>query len=196
MARTLPFPQLHIKRPTASLVSKKVLTSIIGQILITSSFQLWAFTWIRSQDWYNPPAPPDNTPRGQLNAVNFENSALFLMSCFQYILVAAVFSIGPPFRKAMSSNGWLMLSFSVLTLLNLIILLAPTGNMRIILELVILPFHARMVLLFVVILNVLLSMAFEQWGVQVVVKVLGPIMRLHKDRRRHRDGKAYKLLAA
>jgi cation-transporting P-type ATPase 13A2 len=89
-----------------------------------------------------------------------------------------------------------MLSFTVLTFVNLVILLAPPGSVRILLELMRLPFHARMVLLFVVLFNVLLSMAFERWGVQVVAKVVGSLMRVYKDRRRHRDGKAYKLLVA
>lgn len=51
---------------------------------------------------------PDADPYGDgahLKATNFENSALFLVSCFQYILVAAVFSIGPPYRQPMWTNG-------------------------------------------------------------------------------------------
>ena len=40
----------------------------------------------------------------KLETFNYENSALFLISCFQYILVAAVFSVGPPFRKPMYTN--------------------------------------------------------------------------------------------
>ena len=47
---------------------------------------------------------PDSD-EGKLAARNYENSALFLVSCFQYILVAAVFSIGPPYRKPMWTNG-------------------------------------------------------------------------------------------
>ena len=106
VGRTLPYPHIHPKRPTASLVSKKVLSSIIGQIIITSAIQFWAFLWVRSQSWYEPPGntlPDQDSDR--LQATNYENTALFLVSCFQYILVAAVFSIGPPYRKQMWSNG-------------------------------------------------------------------------------------------
>ncbi|KAF9125309.1 hypothetical protein BGX30_000523 [Mortierella sp. GBA39] len=55
MGRTEAFPVLHPKRPTANLVSKKVLTSLIGQILIQSLFQGCLFVVVRHQPWYTPP---------------------------------------------------------------------------------------------------------------------------------------------
>jgi cation-transporting ATPase 13A3/4/5 len=106
VGRTLPYPRIHPKQPTASLVSKKVLASIIGQIVITSAVQFWAFFWVRGTDWYMPPKDTNPTPGDDhLQAMNYENSVLFMISCFQYILVAAVFSIGPPYRKSIWTNG-------------------------------------------------------------------------------------------
>ena len=125
MGRTLPYPRIYPKRPTASLVSKKVLASLFGQIIITSGVQFWTFFWVRRQVWsvitcllfaaegnlrtdHARYLPPDADPYGDgahLKATNYENSALFLVSCFQYILVAAVFSIGPPYRQPMWTNG-------------------------------------------------------------------------------------------
>ena len=51
MGRTLPYPKIHPRRPTASLVSRKVLTSIIGQIIINGLIQILVFIWVRRQPW-------------------------------------------------------------------------------------------------------------------------------------------------
>ncbi|TFK54011.1 hypothetical protein OE88DRAFT_1624988 [Heliocybe sulcata] len=193
MGRTLPYSRIHPKRPTASLVSKKVLASIIGQIAITSAVQFWAFFWVRSQSWYTPPhqgSPKDGD--NHLKATNYENSTLFLVSCFQYILVAAVFSIGPPYRKPMWTNGWLMSALIGLSLFNVLVLLRPPSSISAILELMTLPFSARITLLIAVVVNIAVSMAFEQWGTQVVVQAVGAVMQLFGGRRRIREGKIYK----
>ncbi|KZT19690.1 hypothetical protein NEOLEDRAFT_1158964 [Neolentinus lepideus HHB14362 ss-1] len=193
MGRTLPYSRIHTKRPTASLVSKKVLASIIGQIVITSAVQFWTFFWVRSQSWYTPPhqgSPKDGD--SHLEATNYENSALFLVSCFQYILVAAVFSIGPPYRKPMWTNGWLMLAIIGLSSFNVLVLLRPPRSISAILELMSLPFSARITLLMAVVLNVAVSMAFEQWGTQFVAQAIGLVMQLFRGHQRIREGKLYK----
>ncbi|KAI0268689.1 P-type ATPase [Gloeopeniophorella convolvens] len=192
MGRTLPYPRIHPKRPTASLVSKAVLASIIGQIIITSVAQFWAFFWVRRQPWYFPAKPDVDSDDDHLQASNYENTALFLLSCFQYILVAAVFSIGPPYRKPMWTNGWLMLSLIALSLFNISVLLVPTRFMSAVLELMPIPVSARMTLLWAAIINVAVSVAFERWGAQLVAEVVG--MLLSRRRRRVKDNRTYKAI--
>jgi cation-transporting ATPase 13A2 len=101
VARTEPFQSIFKKRPTANLMSKKVLTSLMSQIVIQILFQGLVFFDIRRQSFYEPLVPiPD-----QKNIKSFENTGLFLLSCFQYIVVAIVFSVGPPYRKSLFTNG-------------------------------------------------------------------------------------------
>ncbi|KAH7915166.1 hypothetical protein BJ138DRAFT_1122835 [Hygrophoropsis aurantiaca] len=193
MGRTLPYPKVYPKRPTASLVSKKVLASLVGQIIITSAVQFWTFFWVRQQEWYSPPPSGDTSNRGNhLQATNFENSTLFLVSCFQYILVAAVFSIGPPYRKSMWTNGWLMLSIITLSLFSLLVLLWPPKPLGLILQLMPLPFSGRAWLVLFVGVNVVLSLAFEQWATQPISQVIGGLLNWRRGKRRMREGKAYK----
>src|SRR5688572_16451469 len=72
MGRTEAYSILSPKRPTANLVSKKVLTSLIGQILIQTSFQLFLFFMIRLQPWYTPP----EFHKKDKNIECYENTAL------------------------------------------------------------------------------------------------------------------------
>ncbi|KAJ8076562.1 hypothetical protein AAF712_000212 [Marasmius tenuissimus] len=195
MGRTLPFPRIHPKRPTASLVSKRVLASIIGQIIITSSAQTWAYFWVRDQEWYEaPPGPDPNEDGNQLESRNFENSVLFLVSCFQYILVAAIFSIGPPYRKPMYSNALLMVCLFVLSAFTVLVLLAPPAMLAKILELMPIPIDGRWELLIAVVVNIAACLVYEQYGTEAVAGVIGRIMRWRRERRRTRDadGKTYK----
>ena len=54
---------------------------------------------------YTPPDTSQTPAEGKLESYNYENTVLFLVSSFQYILVAGVFSIGPPYRQPMFTNG-------------------------------------------------------------------------------------------
>lgn len=51
MGWTGPYPSLSRKRPTASLVSRKVLTPLMGQIVLCVLIQLVAFEAVRKQPW-------------------------------------------------------------------------------------------------------------------------------------------------
>ncbi|KAI0379960.1 hypothetical protein F5Y04DRAFT_282429 [Hypomontagnella monticulosa] len=110
-----PFPVLSKKRPTANLVSRKVLTPLLGQIIICTLVQAAAFLIVREQSWYIPPhVNPEKS-----NIKNSENTALFLMSCFEYILIGVVLNAGRPFRQPMNQN-WPFMT-TILTALALII---------------------------------------------------------------------------
>lgn len=49
---------------------------------------------------YEPPV----LDKEHSNSENSQNTALFLVSCYQYILSAIVLSVGKPFRQSMSHN--------------------------------------------------------------------------------------------
>lgn len=101
MGWTGPYPTLSRKKPTADLVSRKVLTPLLGQISLVVMSQFIVFATVQRQSWYIPP----QLDTEKSNIVNSQNTALFLFSCFQYILTSIVMSVGPPFRQSMTLNG-------------------------------------------------------------------------------------------
>lgn len=84
-----------------------------------------------------------------------------------------------------------MVSIGCLSLFNVLVLLLPPGPIAAILELMPLPFSARWILLVAVVVNVLISMAYERWGAHSVALLIGSAMRMRR-RWRTRDGKTYK----
>ncbi|MCJ1461071.1 hypothetical protein MMC28_011453, partial [Mycoblastus sanguinarius] len=100
MGWTGAYPVLCRKRPTASLVSRKVLTPLLGQISLCILVQLIGFELVQRQPWFIPP----KLDTEQSNIVNSENTTLFLISCLQYIFSGIVLSVGPPFRQSMRNN--------------------------------------------------------------------------------------------
>ncbi|TAQ90389.1 hypothetical protein B7494_g1281 [Chlorociboria aeruginascens] len=94
------FPVLCRKRPTANLVSRKVLVPLLGQIAICILIQTVGFQAVRKQPWFIAP----HLDKEKSNIENSENTTLFLVSCYEYILSAIVMSVGPPFRHSMAHN--------------------------------------------------------------------------------------------
>ena len=110
-------PTLSRKKPTASLVSRKVLTPLLGQVLICILIQVAGLEAVQRQIWYAqylvkcrmkwPTIDrfiPPKLDTEHSNIQNSENSTLFLLSCFQYILSAIILSVGYPFRQSLNNN--------------------------------------------------------------------------------------------
>lgn len=129
MGWTGPYPVLSRKRPTASLVSRKVLTPLLGQIALCICFQAIVFQAVRHQPWFQPPV----LDRNHSNSKNSENTALFLLSCYQYILAAIVLSIGKPFRLPMRSNAPFVFAVALALVVStyMLVLVAPDPAARI-----------------------------------------------------------------
>lgn len=128
MGWTGAYPTLSRKRPTASLVSRKVLTPLLGQILLCIIVQLAVFEMVQRQSWYLSISSlmikanrsrfiPPRLNKEKSNSENSENTSLFLISCYQYILSGVVLSVGPPFRQSLTTNGKLVALSTYYTLM-------------------------------------------------------------------------------
>ncbi|TVY58655.1 putative cation-transporting ATPase [Lachnellula cervina] len=122
MGWTGPFPVLCRKRPTANLVSRKVLTPLLGQIAICILIQAVSFQAVQRQPWFIPP----HLDREKSNVENSENTTLFLVSCYEYILSGIVLSVGPPFRRSMAHNLPFVVTIVVTLLFSSYMLFDPS----------------------------------------------------------------------
>ncbi|KAL4929639.1 putative P-type ATPase [Aspergillus undulatus] len=131
MGWTAPYPMLSRKRPTADLVSRKVLTPLLGQIIISIVVQLVAYKSVQSQPWFKAPS----VELGEDNIENSENTVLFLTSSFQYILASIVLSVGPPFREPMRSNKPFLIAILVDLIFSGYMLFGPSARIKQVMQL-------------------------------------------------------------
>lgn len=81
-----------------------------------------------------------------------------------------------------------MLAMSVIGLLNVWMLLFPPKPLAILLELMAIPFVARVTLVVVVLVNIVLSTVYERWGSAVVADVVGFFSECFRANIRNRGG--------
>ncbi|KAH8821701.1 P-type ATPase-like protein [Xylogone sp. PMI_703] len=122
MGWTGPYPILCPKRPTANLVSRKVLIPLLGQIATCILIQAVGFIAVRRQPWFIPP----HLDKEKSNIENSENTTLFLVSCFEYILSGIVLSVGRPFRQSMAHNLPFVVTIVVAFLFSTYMLFDPS----------------------------------------------------------------------
>ena len=191
MGWTGPFPILCRKRPTASLVSRKVLTPLLGQITICVLVQLVAFETVRRQSWYQPPR------KGTLdepNIVNSDDTTLFLISCYQYILSGIVLSVGPPFRLSMTANVPFVTTIAVALLITSYMLFDPAQWLVKFMQLTELSINFRIFLLVLAVGSFALAWLSEKYVFPTLAKFIGRMQgRLRPKKQKKR--KEYKLLA-
>ncbi|XP_022903351.2 polyamine-transporting ATPase 13A3-like [Onthophagus taurus] len=101
-----PSKKLVPKRPLGSLVNVENVAPMILQILLCATVQYLALKYLDQQPWFehNPPANTETI-------LCWENTVLFLVSSFQYGILALLYSKGKPYRQGMFfSNIFLLLA--------------------------------------------------------------------------------------
>lgn len=122
MSWSKPHDKIVVKRPTANLVSPKVLIPLCCHIAVLLVFQIAVWLYAQDQSWYIRPVP------GGDDAVkSSDNTILFLYTNLQYILIAIVLSTGPPYREPMSKNRPFLVNVAVSLAISLALFLVD-GN--------------------------------------------------------------------
>ncbi|XP_030608317.1 probable cation-transporting ATPase 13A3 isoform X2 [Archocentrus centrarchus] len=170
--------ELVWRRPPSSLISGQLLCSVLTQILTCLVFQVLAFVLVRQQSWYEIWTPQSDAcnvsrsgfsvsvnvtgPHNDKNIRNYENTSLFYISTFQYLVVAIVFSKGKPFRQPSYKNWPFMLTCIGLYTFLLLIMLHPFPAVDSFLEIVCVPHDWRVTLVIIIIGNAAVSFLLEE----------------------------------
>uniref|UniRef100_A0A672IC50 P-type ATPase A domain-containing protein n=1 Tax=Salarias fasciatus TaxID=181472 RepID=A0A672IC50_SALFA len=111
---------LHPHRPPASLLALPVLGSLFIHTCLIALGQLAALFITKSQDWF---VPLNSTVFGTKNLPNMENTSVFALSGFQYIIMAIAVTKGYPHKKPLYHNwiffGVLIVQLALMTWLVL-----------------------------------------------------------------------------
>ncbi|XP_053308201.1 polyamine-transporting ATPase 13A2 [Spea bombifrons] len=132
MGKTGPAEELGIRSPMGTLISIPVLGSLILQFLLILIIQLLSVFFVQSQSWF---VSVNSTDTARLHLPNYEDTTLFCVSAFQYLILAVVLSKGYPFRKPLYTNVLFLLLLTSLLGLVLWITIYPLGFMRYLLQL-------------------------------------------------------------
>lgn len=170
-----PFPKLCVKRPTANLVSRKVLVPLMGEIFLLGFFQFLTWNLVKKEPWYSPPLRGGDDSEVQSS----DNTALFIVSCFQYIFIAVILSVGPPYRQPISKNVPFLVTLVVTVLCTFIIMFLPIDSVfGEIMDLDYLSGQFKFTIVVIAVVNVLLSWAAEKWIFQNLSSLLQKIARI------------------
>lgn len=101
MGRTNPQKTIVNKRPMANLLSIQNFVSLLFQIIVAAGLQIFTIKFLQSQTWYQP-IHLDNADEDM--RTSWESTAIFSISCFQYICLSLAFSKGYPFRQPFYTN--------------------------------------------------------------------------------------------
>lgn len=101
MSWSKPYDKICKKKPTANLISPKIIIPLLGNIslLLAGQFITWSLVKYLKFPWYIKPIPGNDD-----EVASTDNTVLFFYSNFQYILIALMLTVGPPYREPATKN--------------------------------------------------------------------------------------------
>lgn len=113
------------KKPTANLISPKIIIPLLGNISILLAGQLLVWFIIRHENfpWYIKPIPGSDD-----QVQSTDNTTLFFYSNFQYILIALMLTVGPPYREPANKNVPFILTIAVTLSFSMILMLVNPAS--------------------------------------------------------------------
>lgn len=175
MSWSKPFDKIVKKRPSANLVSPKILVPLLVDILIVLLFQAVPWIIVQHKPWYiKPVIGNDDTVQSS------DNTVLFFISNFQYILIAIVLSVGPPYREKMSKNIGFIIDIALSVLVSVLLMfLSPESFFGNLLQLTEISFSFKVFIWIWVI--------FNYYAQSILPKLVKPLFKKKKSSKLYKN---------
>lgn len=175
---------LNKKAPLNSLISFSPVASLLIHLVLAIGFQVIGWLHLKQQSWFEPFMYDE---KKEFDHACYENYTIFTISCFQYIILAIVFSKGAPYRKSIFTNYGFLCSLTLNTIVSVILALAPFAFLTEQFDLKIPPdMLFRVYLIGYGLVNFLLSLVIEIYLIDKVFfnKLRYKFHNVHKSRRK------------
>lgn len=151
--------------PLNSLISVTPIASLVLHLLLAIGFQIIGWLYVQYQPWFEP-----FQPGGEFDFRGYENYTVFVVSSFQYMILAVVFSKGSPYRKSIFSNIGFICSLVVNTATAVVLAVWPWDKFDQLFQLRYPPdFLFRISLVALGLVNFIVSMAVEYYLVDILL---------------------------
>ncbi|KAJ6784857.1 hypothetical protein PWT90_00877 [Aphanocladium album] len=178
---------LHTKRPISGLVSRKVLTPLLGLMSICIAVQAIAYITVREQQWYIPPV----IGHDESDIKNSENSALFLVSCFEYVFSGVILNAGPPFRESTTQNWPFIVTVLMSLGITLFMVIGSSEWLNKLMELTKMSWNYKLFLVGLGCLYLGVAWTFEKYAAAPLAKFMGQAKisatRKQKQRKQYKE---------
>ncbi|XP_033763962.1 probable cation-transporting ATPase 13A3 isoform X2 [Pecten maximus] len=118
--RTSGYDYLVKKPPIINLFSIGPVLSLLTLVGVQICFQVFCFLHVVRQDWYVP-----LVSRWEYDYISYQNNAVYLMSCYQYIVLAIALSRGEPYRRSIFTNHLFLLNILMCTSVTIWLTMYP-----------------------------------------------------------------------
>ncbi|XP_078697010.1 polyamine-transporting ATPase 13A3-like isoform X3 [Branchiostoma floridae x Branchiostoma belcheri] len=170
------YPKLVPQRPLGSLMAPVNLFSVLSHVVLMIAVQVGTFLYLKQQPWFVPLKPDPKSD----NILCYETTVVFSVSSYLYIILAAAFSKGRPYRRPLYTNYVFMMSLVMLLGFSTLLLLHPFTPLAKFIELKVdMPFHFRLILLGIISAYCIIVFVVEDFVVGS--HVLRKLFRLRKN---------------
>ncbi|XP_052082525.1 polyamine-transporting ATPase 13A3-like isoform X4 [Mytilus californianus] len=153
------YGKLHPEPPLINLFSIGPILTLILQTGIQAAAQVFVYLNVQKQPWFKPFVDNEDDAYE-----SYENASVFLISSYQYIILAIVFSKGRPYRKTIFSNYFFLVNIVFCLACTVWLHIEPLEMFREFMELADIPsMEYKLIYLGIVAINFILSFLVESY---------------------------------